>query len=80
MRLPSKDGRPSATDSVILMDRLRNKKAAIYGRDIKSTFNSLRHNKMHKVLEEHPGLQVWIGRFNKNLRDLREVDTLLLYW
>ena len=53
-----------AIDSVMLMDELRRKVGGhVYGRDIKSAFNSLDRDEMYKILKDHENLREWVGHF-----------------
>lgn len=53
-----------AIDSVMLMDELRRKVGGhVYGRDIKSAFNSLDRDEMYKILQDHDDLREWVDHF-----------------
>ena len=53
-----------AIDSVMLMDELRKETGGdVYGRDIKSAFNSLDREKMREVLAGHEDLRDWVDYF-----------------
>jgi len=51
-------------DSVMLMDVLRKETGGdVYGRDIRSAFNSLDREVMREVLQKHEDLRDWVGYF-----------------
>jgi len=53
-----------AIDSVMLMDQLRKETGGhVYGRDIKSAFNSLDQDEMYKILQGHENLREWVDHF-----------------
>lgn len=53
-----------AIDSVMLMDEIRGTVGGdVYGRDIKSAFNSLNRNKMREVLAGYGDLRDWVDYF-----------------
>jgi len=53
-----------AIDSVMLMDELRRKTGGhVYGRDIKSAFNSLDRDEMYNILWNHEDLREWVDHF-----------------
>jgi len=53
-----------AIDSVMLMDELgRETEGEVYGRDIKSAFNSLDRDEMREILKGHEGYQEWVDHF-----------------
>jgi len=53
-----------AIDSVMLMDQLRKETGGhVYGRDIKSVFNSLDRDKIYKILQGHKDLREWVDHF-----------------
>lgn len=52
------------TDSVMLMDELRREMGGeVYGRDIKSAFNSLARDIMYEVLRQHEENREWVNYF-----------------
>jgi len=53
-----------AIDSVMLMDEIRREVGGeVYGRDIKSAFNSLDREKVWKVLARYEDLQAYVDNF-----------------
>lgn len=56
--------RRGVIDSVMLMDDLRRRTGGhIYGRDIKSAFNSLDRIKMYEILGDYEDLREWVDYF-----------------
>ena len=56
--------RRGATDSVMLMDQLRKDTGGtIYGKDIKSAFNSVERAKVAEIFQDLLDMAAWIDRF-----------------